>query len=112
MKMLKVAVFAMLMLSLTPHFAYAQVPAKPAPGTSIVQTNERTWVYLTPVCKMGLQFILVTQDKRDTGGASAGVQVVQVMAPIDNGNRQTPTPKTCVEDVKPANAKDQNGVRQ
>lgn len=83
--------------------SFAQATA--APGTSVIQTNDKTWVYVTTVCKMGLQFLVATLDKRDSGGASAGLMMIQVMAPMAAGSTAPPQPMTCKEQPKSINGK-------
>lgn len=42
-------------LSTFTHLAMAQVG--PAPVTEVIKANDKTQVYVTPVCKLGLQFM-------------------------------------------------------
>lgn len=85
--------YKFLLLVLLSMSGVAAAQAITAPGTTVIRTNEKTWAYMTPVCQFGLQFILVTQDKRDSGGASAGVVLTQVMAPAKIG--MPPQPMAC-----------------
>lgn len=64
--------------------------AQKARDADMVQTNEKTWVYIKPFCKFGLQFIVATQDKHDSGGASAGLVIQQVMEPGKDGEPAKP----------------------
>lgn len=93
-------IFTLLIVSLSSIVQPTFAQATAAPGTSVVQTNDKTWVYVTAVCKMGLQFLVATQDKRDSGGASAGLMMIQVMAPMPAGSTAPPQPMTCKDQPK------------
>jgi hypothetical protein len=84
-------IFVSLSAITQPTFAQATAAAE----TTVVQTNAKTWVYVTAVCKMGLQFLVATQDKHDSGGASGGLVMIQVMAPAAAGSAAAPQPLTC-----------------
>jgi hypothetical protein len=87
-----IAIFlAILFLESTTQIAWAQ--ANPVTGTTVVKANDMTWVYITPVCKFGLQFIVSTQDKRSSGAASAGLVLIQVLG-------KDGKPMLCTEGIK------------
>lgn len=99
-------IFAVCVLGSVTQPTWAQ--SKPAPGTTAVRTNEITTVYVTPVCRLGVQFIIATQEKVSSGGASAGIALVQVMAPAAAGSSVPAQPMACKEEPKSANQKPQS----
>lgn len=99
-------ILAILALASTAQMALAQ--ARPAPGTTIIQSNDNTWVYVMPVCKFGMQFLVATQDKRGSGAASAGLVLIQVMAPVAPGSVTPTQPMACKDEMKSSDTKSQS----
>jgi len=73
-------------------FVLALLPALGAAQSNTVQVSDSNTVFLRPVCKFGLQFLVAVKDHRNANSASSGVELIQVFE--RSTQHSTPTTST------------------